>query len=83
MYCQTIDLDTVLQGSPLPCDSDFFRSKHRARQKERWPSPAQLKPVGPCSVYKNPAFLSRCPFTESKHSQPSNDFRNWLRELVA
>lgn len=45
MYCQTIDLGTLLQGSPLPCDSDFSSSKHRACQKERWPSPAQPRPV--------------------------------------
>lgn len=45
MYCQTIDLDTLLQGSPRPCDSDLSTSKHRARQKERWPSPARPRPV--------------------------------------
>lgn len=77
MYYQTIDLDTLLQGPLLPSYSDFFGSKHRAHQRERWPSPAWDCPSG---VYKNFAFLSRCPFAELKHSQPSN-FRDWLRTV--
>lgn len=32
----------------------------------------------PSSVYKNLAFLSRCPSTEWKCSQPFNNLRGWL-----
>lgn len=45
------------------------------QEKMAWPRPAQ---ACPSSVYKNLAFLSRCPFTEWKCSQPSNNLRGWI-----
>ena len=73
IHCQTIDLDTLLQCSPLPCYSLFSGSKHRAHQGERWPSPGLS-----LQCLQEVCLLSWCPFTELKHSQPSNHSRDWL-----
>ena len=79
MYCQKRDLNTLLQGSPLPCRSDFSGSKQSPHQGER--CLARPSPACTTTVYKKSAFLSRCPITELKHTQASNNFRDWLRTV--
>ena len=50
MYCQVIDLDTPLPGSPLPCCSNFSGSgsKQRAHQGE------------PCLAWSSPGLYHKC-----------------------
>lgn len=60
-------------GLTLPCYSHFSGSKHRAHQGERRPSTGLS-----LQCLQEVCLLSWCPFTELKHSQPSNNSRDWL-----
>lgn len=75
MYHQTIDPDTLFGGLSLLLLQFFFAVKHRANIND-CTSPGLF-----LSVYKDVACLSWCPFTKLKHSQPSNNFKDWLRTV--